>query len=83
MVSAVVVNESEPNDNAATADAVSLGDQATGEVNPTGDADYWVFTVTAGTTLDIDVDANQVGSPLDPTPSAFRHRRGYVARAGQ
>ena len=67
----VVVSESEPNDNAATAGAVSLGDQATGEVNPTGDADYWVFTVTAGTILDIDVDASQVGSPLDPTLRLF------------
>lgn len=62
-----VVGESEPNDSPAEADAVALGDQGTGEVNPAGDADYWIFSVPAQTILDIDVDASQVGSPLDPT----------------
>jgi hypothetical protein len=65
------VSENEPNDNPAVADAVSLGDQGTGEVNPTGDVDYWVFSATAGTVLDIDVDASQFGSPLDPTLELF------------
>ena len=71
VASLVVVNESEPNDDAASADPVTLGDQAIGEVNPTGDSDYWVFTATTGTILDIDVDASQVGSPLDPTLELF------------
>jgi hypothetical protein len=70
-VEAPDVNESEPNDDATSADAVSLGDRAGGEVNPAGDIDYWVFSVTAGTTLDIDVDASQFGSPLDPTLELF------------
>lgn len=66
-----VVAESEPNGDAASADPVTIGDQAIGEVNPAKDADFFVFTVTAGTTLDIDVDASQVGSPLDPTLELF------------
>ncbi len=71
VVAGVVVAESEPNDDAASADPVTLGDQATGEVNPAGEVDYFVFTVTAGTILDIDVDASQFGSPLDPTLVLF------------
>ncbi len=67
----VVVPESEPNDAFGQADAVNLADQGTGEVNPAGDVDYWVFNVTAGTVLDIDVDASEVGSPLDPTLELF------------
>ena len=50
----VVVPESEPNDAFGQADAVNLADQGTGEVNPAGDVDYWVFNVVAGTVLDID-----------------------------
>lgn len=68
---AAVVAETEPNNTATEADRVALGDQATGEVNPAGDADYFVFAVPAGTTLDIDVDAFEVGSPLDPTLTLF------------
>ena len=56
---------------AASADAVTLGDTATGEVNPAGEVDYFVFSVTGGTSLDIDVDASQFGSPLDPTLELF------------
>ncbi len=65
--SAVVVAESEPNDVAGQADAAALGDTASGVVTPAGDADYWTFAATAGTWLDIDVDAAEVGSTLDPT----------------
>ncbi len=67
----MVVPESEPNDDAAGADPVTLGDRATGEVNPAGDVDYYVFTVMAGTILGIDVDAADCGSPLDATLELF------------
>ncbi len=66
-----VVAESEPNNDAASADAVALGDQATGSINPAGDFDWWSFTVTGGTTVDIDVDASEVGSALDPVLGLF------------
>jgi len=62
-----IVDESEPNDNVRTADSVALGDRATGVVNPAGDVDTWFVDLTAGQFLSVDVDAAQVGSPLDAT----------------
>jgi len=62
-----IVDESEPNDNVRTADSVALGDQARGVVNPAGDVDTWFVDLPAGQFLSVDVDAAQVGSPLDAT----------------
>ena len=62
-----IVDESEPNDSVRTADSVALGDQARGVVNPAGDVDTWFVDLTAGQFLSVDVDAAQVGSPLDAT----------------
>ena len=59
------VTEPEPNDSLASADAVSLGDTVSGAINPSGDVDWFAITLTAGTSLDLDVDASQIGSPLD------------------
>lgn len=59
------VTESEPNDSLATADPVTLGDTLTGVVNPAGDVDYFALDVTGGTLLNLDVDAQVLGSPLD------------------
>lgn len=61
--------EQEPNNTVATADSAMLGDQATGVVNPPGDVDTWFLDLTAGQFVSIDVDANEVGSPLDPVIS--------------
>lgn len=58
--------ESEPNDSIATADPVTLGDTLTGVVDPAGDVDYFALDVTGGTRLNLDVDAQALGSPLDP-----------------
>jgi hypothetical protein len=60
------VPESEPNNDYTTADAVSLGDEATGAIDPIGDWDWFVFAATAGQVVEIDVDAYMVGSDLDP-----------------
>ena len=62
-----IVAESEPNNTVPTADSVGLGDRATGVVNPAGDVDTWFLDLTAGQFLSVDVDAAQVGSPLDAT----------------
>ncbi|MDP3773059.1 MAG: pre-peptidase C-terminal domain-containing protein [Gemmatimonadales bacterium] len=59
------VTESEPNDSLATADPVTLGDTLTGVVDPAGDVDYFALNVTGGTRLNLDVDAQALGSPLD------------------
>ena len=66
-----VVAESEPNNDAGTATAVTLGDQATGVIDPAADIDYFSISLTAGTVVDIDVDASEVGSPLDPVLGFF------------
>lgn len=68
---AATVTETEPNNTAAEATPVALGDVATGTIDPPDDIDYFAITLTAGTVLDLDVDANQVGSPLDPVIGLF------------
>ena len=62
-----IVDESEPNDSVRTADSVALGEQARGVVNPAGDVDTWFVDLTAGQFLSVDVDAAELGSPLDAT----------------
>jgi hypothetical protein len=57
------VVETEPNNTAATADAITLGDVATGNVQT--DNDFFVLDLTAGTKLDLDVDATVNGCTLD------------------
>jgi sugar lactone lactonase YvrE len=60
------VNESEPNGSLSDADAVEVEDVAVGTIDPAGDQDFYWFTVGEGTTLEIDVAARRIGSPLDP-----------------
>lgn len=67
----VLVNETEPNDDFSSADAVSIGDQASGAIDPAGDLDAWMFSAAANTILDIDVDAEVLGSDLDPVIGIF------------
>ncbi len=62
-----IVDESEPNDSVRTADSIALGDQARGVVNPPGDVDTWFVDLTAGQFFSADVDAQELGSPLDAT----------------
>ena len=61
-----VVTESEPNDSASLADPVVLGDTASGIIVDTLDIDFYALDLTAGTAIALDVQANRVGSPLDP-----------------
>jgi sugar lactone lactonase YvrE len=65
-VRAITVAESEPNDSASVANPVVVGDVITGTINPTNDEDWFAVTLTAGTVVDLDVDAEVLGSPLDP-----------------
>ncbi len=64
---ATIVDEREPNDSVRTADSIALGDQARGVVNPPGDVDTWFVDLTAGQFFSADVDAQELGSPLDAT----------------
>ncbi|MGE5838261.1 MAG: pre-peptidase C-terminal domain-containing protein [Acidobacteriota bacterium] len=61
-----ILSEHEPNNTAATADSASLGDQASGTVDPAGDVDFWFLDLTAGQFLSVDVLATEAGSALDP-----------------
>ena len=70
-VATSIVAESEPNDSIRTADSVALGDQATGVVNPVNDVDTWFVDLTAGQFFSADVDAANLGSPLDATLVLF------------
>jgi hypothetical protein len=47
----LAVPEVEPNNDSATSQAINLGDDFTGDISPSGDADTVAFTVTAGTTI--------------------------------
>lgn len=61
------VDEEEPNDEPTDANPVAVGDVVAGEVDPEGDADHFVFDVEEGTRLVLDLHAQALGSPLDPT----------------
>ena len=76
---AATVTEVEPNDSLTQANPVSLGDVASGVISTgpvtvdsagdslyVGDQDYYVLNIAAGTIVDLRVDANCCGSPLDP-----------------
>ena len=76
VVCTVTGTEQEPNDAPGTATRITLGDSGTGEIcatdaNPAGDADYWVFTAEAGTTLELDVDAVSLGFLVDPALALY------------
>jgi sugar lactone lactonase YvrE len=72
------VAESEPNDSIRTADSAALGDQATGVVDPASDVDTWFIDLTAGQFFSADVDAANLGSPLDATLVLFGPDRSTV-----
>ncbi|MGI9181088.1 MAG: pre-peptidase C-terminal domain-containing protein, partial [Longimicrobiaceae bacterium] len=59
--------ETEPNDDAATANPASLGDAVAGVIDPTGDVDNFAVELTQGVTIDFEVFAFRTGSPLDAT----------------
>ncbi len=61
---AAVGTEQEPNGTPGTAAPVAIGDSVSGEIcpgddSPMGDVDYWAFTAQAGTTIELDVDADR------------------------
>lgn len=63
--------EREPNGNPGAASPIAIGGTGSGEIcaqddGPAGDVDYWAFTAQAGTTIELDVDAAQLGALVDP-----------------
>ncbi|MFQ5551683.1 MAG: putative Ig domain-containing protein, partial [Gemmatimonadales bacterium] len=58
-------------DSIPAAQVVALGDVIEGAIDVLGDVDYYAIALIAGTTIDIDVDAAQIGSPLDALIGLF------------
>ena len=68
--------EQEPNGTPATASPAAIGDSVSGEICPTddspaGDVDYWAFMARAGTTVELDIDAEQLGLLVDPVIALY------------
>jgi hypothetical protein len=59
-------NEPSSNGTIASASSISLTQPATADICPSGDIDYYKFTAKSGDQLTFDVDAQTVGSALDP-----------------
>lgn len=57
---------SEPNNTPVTARSIAYGGSFSTELCPVGDVDYFVFSGTAGDRISLDVDAQSLGSSLDP-----------------
>jgi hypothetical protein len=66
-----LISESEPNDSAAFANAVTLGDTVSGAISPVSDIDWYAVDLTAGTVIDFDIAAAQTGSSLDAVIGLF------------
>jgi streptogramin lyase len=65
------VTEAEPNDSAPDATPITLEDTASGAIGVPDDIDFFAINLTAGTLLTLDVDAQALGSPLDPVIGFF------------
>ena len=64
----------EPNDSRVTAaplPGLSSGRETAGATLAPGDVDYYEIPVTGGRRLDIDIDAAEIGSALDPVAALF------------
>jgi len=57
--------EVEPNDEAKVAKEITLPGVANGRIDRAGDRDTWAFTADKGTTVDCDLRAARLDSPLD------------------
>jgi hypothetical protein len=60
-----VVPEVEPNNTAATATRVAVGDDVVGRINPANDVDWFAIDLEADTRVSFEVFASRLGSPLD------------------
>ena len=63
--SALRLAESEPNDGPSTATAITPGDTIDATIATELDVDFYRMTLTAGSTVIVDIDAQAIGSTLD------------------
>lgn len=67
----VVVDPYEPNDTPEAATWIDVNSLRNGIIDPAGDVDYYLFWGLAGQSLLAEIDASEVGSPLDPTLTLY------------
>lgn len=70
-VQAVPITEAEPNNTAATATNMAVGDIASGVISVSNDEDFFAVTLQAGQTVDFEIVAQRAGSSLDSFLSIF------------
>lgn len=73
-----LVDEGEPNDSLSLATVVTFGDTITGVIDPAGDVDFFAVDLTAGDVIDIDVDAQVLGSSLDSYIGLFDADTNFI-----
>lgn len=56
----------EPNDTPQQATPITIGNIVNGYIRPQGDFDYFTFNASAGERIVADIDAQSIGSSLDP-----------------
>jgi len=56
----------EPNDTPGQATTITYDTTLSADICPAGDEDYYAFTGNAGDIIDVDIDADAIGSALDP-----------------
>lgn len=64
-------NETEPNDEPATANEMKIGDIVDGTIDPEGDVDYFTFTGSKDQPVFIDIEAWESGSRLDAVVTLY------------
>jgi hypothetical protein len=74
-------DDAEPNDTAATATELIVGDPAFGTIGQAGDGDIFRITVAAGQRLTFDVDAEVDGAELDAELTLLASDGGTVLAA--
>src|SRR5262249_19778970 len=62
------------NNNPGTPDLINIGDDASGQINPAGDLDYWQFNATQGQNLLIDLFPQRSNCGLAGTTRQMRLR---------
>ncbi len=63
--------ETEANNTQATANGAVIGQRRGGLINPSGDVDFYSFTVDFGDRILAEITANRAGSTLNPTLTLF------------
>lgn len=73
------LNNVEPNDSIAQATVFPANGDVFSKICPRGDLDYYRFTGYAGEEVELDIDAMDFGSELDPYLLFFDHKGNLLA----